>query len=363
MSVILTDGRKGLTLIPKDYADSNVLVHHGVKGQKHGVRQYQYENGGLTPLGYIHYKEMYGWGDKKPRKYKNEPDKVSKNRDVSASIIKRSAKFNADKENVKLIDSKIDELYDKQLDAITKSSEYLKNGESGREESDRYYQLYESYDAELDKARAEFCEAVEKLGETAGIGKSTLAESTFVNSAVEYVYDKKAMSELQDRLKDADPDEIRLIREKQSELENSINEFDAAEKHYSDQWSKDNPGKEWDGDGTEFYEELLSKYPEYKKIDEKHDRIMADYIKSCMRLIKSEAFKDLKYADKYVNYFACTIDPKSHDEWYSFGDIAAYALAIAIFPKWNEIDFVDPMFFVENYDKNGKSLGNPRLRQ
>ena len=31
------------------------IVHSGVKGQKHGVRQYQYKDGSLTPLGRIHY--------------------------------------------------------------------------------------------------------------------------------------------------------------------------------------------------------------------------------------------------------------------------------------------------------------------
>jgi len=35
------------------------LSHHGVKGQKHGVRQYQNEDGTLTPLG----REHYGYGD------------------------------------------------------------------------------------------------------------------------------------------------------------------------------------------------------------------------------------------------------------------------------------------------------------
>lgn len=34
---------------------SNELYHHGVKGQVHGVRKYQNEDGSLTPLGRIHY--------------------------------------------------------------------------------------------------------------------------------------------------------------------------------------------------------------------------------------------------------------------------------------------------------------------
>ena len=31
------------------------LVHHGIKGQKHGHRRWQYPDGSLTPEGYVHY--------------------------------------------------------------------------------------------------------------------------------------------------------------------------------------------------------------------------------------------------------------------------------------------------------------------
>lgn len=40
---------------------SNVLVHHGIKGQKHGERRYQNPDGSLTPAG----RERYGVGKKK----------------------------------------------------------------------------------------------------------------------------------------------------------------------------------------------------------------------------------------------------------------------------------------------------------
>ena len=40
---------------------SDELYHHGVKGQKHGVRRWQYKNGSLTPEGYVH----YGYGHKR----------------------------------------------------------------------------------------------------------------------------------------------------------------------------------------------------------------------------------------------------------------------------------------------------------
>ena len=34
------------------------LYHHGIKGQKHGERRYQYKDGTLTPLGRIRYRKM-----------------------------------------------------------------------------------------------------------------------------------------------------------------------------------------------------------------------------------------------------------------------------------------------------------------
>lgn len=34
---------------------NSYIAHHGVPGQKHGVRLYQYKDGSLTPLGRIHY--------------------------------------------------------------------------------------------------------------------------------------------------------------------------------------------------------------------------------------------------------------------------------------------------------------------
>lgn len=41
------------------------LSHHGIKGQKRGVRRWQNEDGSYTSEGYQHYAEMYGWGKRK----------------------------------------------------------------------------------------------------------------------------------------------------------------------------------------------------------------------------------------------------------------------------------------------------------
>lgn len=42
-------------LVSKEFDDERSLSHHGVKGMKRGVRQYQNKDGSLTPEGRIHY--------------------------------------------------------------------------------------------------------------------------------------------------------------------------------------------------------------------------------------------------------------------------------------------------------------------
>lgn len=63
----------GVGLLMPEYviirASSDELYHHGVKGQKHGVRQYQNADGSLTPEG----REHYGIGQGRDAKYQN-PD-------------------------------------------------------------------------------------------------------------------------------------------------------------------------------------------------------------------------------------------------------------------------------------------------
>ena len=50
------------------------ICHHGVKGQSWGKRQYQYEDGSLTPLG----REHYGVTDKRSEKAIRKADKLRK---------------------------------------------------------------------------------------------------------------------------------------------------------------------------------------------------------------------------------------------------------------------------------------------
>ena len=64
----------GLVLCTEDEAD--FLMHYGVKGMKRGIRQWQNEDGSLTPEGYIHY--GIGQGNKGNKKVEKADKKVQK---------------------------------------------------------------------------------------------------------------------------------------------------------------------------------------------------------------------------------------------------------------------------------------------
>jgi hypothetical protein len=67
-----------IILCAKETAD-DYLMHHGVKGMKRGVLRWQNKDGSLTPEGYKHYAEMYGWGKKlkKAERLQNKADKAA----------------------------------------------------------------------------------------------------------------------------------------------------------------------------------------------------------------------------------------------------------------------------------------------
>lgn len=67
-----------MILVSKEMTNGRALVHYRVGGEKKGVRRYQYKDGSLTPEGYKHYKEMYGWGDQKKDEKKDTETTAAK---------------------------------------------------------------------------------------------------------------------------------------------------------------------------------------------------------------------------------------------------------------------------------------------
>ena len=66
-----------LILVSREDAESS-LAHYRVGGEKKGVLRWQNKDGSLTPAGYQHYAEMYGWGKKRGPRNKADGAKSKK---------------------------------------------------------------------------------------------------------------------------------------------------------------------------------------------------------------------------------------------------------------------------------------------
>lgn len=86
-----------LILVANETPDQQTLMHWRTKGSKNGVRRYQNLDGSLTPEGYQHYKEMYGWGDGGKLRPALDPDEDSdkqKRRPVGKGAIITDDEYN-----------------------------------------------------------------------------------------------------------------------------------------------------------------------------------------------------------------------------------------------------------------------------
>lgn len=115
------------------------LYHHGIKGQEHGVRRYQNEDGSLTPLGRIH----YGYGQIKERraqrkeerrkraelKAKNRPKDISEMSDeelrtaIARKNLENEYKKASGKHSLIDIANKIGDAYEKHQDRALRREE------------------------------------------------------------------------------------------------------------------------------------------------------------------------------------------------------------------------------------------------
>lgn len=127
-----------LILVSREEADQRSLMHYRTKGSKNGERRYQRENGSLTPLGYMHYAAMYGWGKMKSRtpaeKAQLEADmaqkqadrrqyKADKKQQKAEKLLEREKRLNrSDKEIEKDVEDSIKQFNEKTA-AAAKSRE------------------------------------------------------------------------------------------------------------------------------------------------------------------------------------------------------------------------------------------------
>lgn len=115
------------------YLTKDELYHHGVKGQKWGLRQWQNEDGSLTEAGRKH----YGYGDSRydtKQNFKNAKSELQKARLNELSAFKRASSGSFNSINDRKLDESLDrtksakEVYkqakkDYKADKITKRAE------------------------------------------------------------------------------------------------------------------------------------------------------------------------------------------------------------------------------------------------
>lgn len=104
------------------YYDTNYLMHHGIKGQKWGVRRYQNDDGTLTEAGKKRYYNPDGSyteaGKKKlAKEYQNKLNRIESGRAVTiaraASIQKNDEYYKRKIEKAELTGKKVDDLLKK----------------------------------------------------------------------------------------------------------------------------------------------------------------------------------------------------------------------------------------------------------
>ena len=88
----------GAFLCTPEQADEYYLMHWRTKGSKNGIRRYQDESGRLTPEGYQHYAEMYGW-NRRLGKISRLQDKADRfeNKAAKADVKAAKAKVKSDR--------------------------------------------------------------------------------------------------------------------------------------------------------------------------------------------------------------------------------------------------------------------------
>lgn len=164
--------------------NDQILVHHGIDGQKWGNRKYQYEDGSLTPLGRIH----YGVGEARDRskikmreeraKAKAEAKVVKAKAKAEIQKIRAAAKADAEMAKAKAEAYKAKKDADEQTERERIRADVEMDRNFGREQT-RQMELQRQADKEMAKAQANAAVEQTKASE----GKHTVLKALGITLA------------------------------------------------------------------------------------------------------------------------------------------------------------------------------------
>lgn len=150
------------------------MAHHGIKGQKHGLRRFQYEDGSLTPAG----KERYGVGNAKhkdairesgqgwERRTVNEKTAIKKTNQKAHTMQDAKAAYKAKKKAFKQINSEKAKEMDKKVYDLLKIKDRQKRNAEGEKldkEFDKLWSDTKKRKAEVKAAKQEYKNAKKEL--------------------------------------------------------------------------------------------------------------------------------------------------------------------------------------------------------
>lgn len=141
------------------------LKHHGVKGQKWGIRRFQNKDGSLTPDGYKRYGSKTNLEKEYPQDVKKSLSKTKNAIDKSNNAINTAKKFN-DKRVKKAAEDKI------KTDLSKLSDQDLQKIVNRLNMEERYKQVMNSREAELGKDRVG--KVLEYAGTVLTVGTSAI---------------------------------------------------------------------------------------------------------------------------------------------------------------------------------------------
>jgi len=231
--------------------EDDYLMHHGVKGQKWGLRQYQNEDGSLTDLG----REHYGYGE-------------ARSKMLSAKADYKAAQ----------------KAYGKAYNKATGVGQYIRNlTKKGRAENDkRYTDLYNTAQ-NAEKARKAYKEAKKEYKSDVKAAKKEF---------------KEADKELNKALNTAAKAPLIGFTQKQRDKIKAANKYvlDAAEKYNA---AADK--LKYVKNGTKIASKLLDSHPEDHGINpnSKRDRIRREEYEDAYGKTTGSISKQIKYQQKY----------------------------------------------------------------